>query len=105
EYDWCSASPSSTHAIIKRIRKRLPVEKSEMRLGILPDCDLGRAKAGEWLPIGVPAGVDPWYRLGRELGGLAMLLETKAYPGLEPAARGRNCLCLMVAGLLGVAPP
>ncbi len=103
-YDHCSSEPSSVHALIKRIRRRRVLPDDTPRVGILTDADIGRARAGVWLPVIVPTGANPWTWLGREAIELARLVEP-GKPPADPALFARKLMHLRLSQMLGVTGP
>ena len=56
-WDHCYRTPSSVHALLKRLRKALPVAEDGLRLCVEPDADIGPVKAGATHPARAPTGV------------------------------------------------
>lgn len=100
--DHCQAWPASTRAMLNRIRKRLPVADDSIRIGLLAETDLGSAQAGQWFPMALPSGQDPWKWLGKRVLEFAQLVEAN---GRVPAeSLGRTAVYLLVCALLRVSP-
>jgi hypothetical protein len=102
--DGCNAWPASTRAFVNRLRKILPLADGAVRIGLLTDQDLGMAQAGRWLPLQLPAGMDPWKWLGNEILQFARLAESQFAKSSKPTENGRTILRLMACALLGVTP-
>ncbi len=102
--DFCGTQPTSVRALLKRIRRSLPLADDSLSLGLFTDADLGMARAGCRLTMKAPPGIDTWKWLGRELLQFVGLLELSRARGKDPAENGRTVMHLLVAALLGVAP-
>ena len=102
--DGCGVHPTSVRALLNRIRKLRPLGDDALRLVLLPDTDLGPARAGQPFPLAVPPGEEPWKWLGGQVLQFIRLLESSLASGGDPAACGRVSLRLLAGGLLGVAP-
>jgi superfamily II DNA or RNA helicase len=103
-HDGCNASPASTRAFMKRVRKLFPVAEGGLRIGLLADKDLGAAQAGRWLPLAMPRGLDAWTWLQREVQAFAKLVDASFNKGHTSPHLGRAVLYLMACALLEVAP-
>jgi len=102
--DGCSAWPASTRAFLNRIRKKFPLADGGVRLGLLVDQNIGVAQAGRWLSLQLPAEVDSWKWLGREIQQFAGLVESQFSVIAKGEGIGRAVMEGMAAVLLGVAP-
>jgi superfamily II DNA or RNA helicase len=100
----CSAHPASIRALLDRVQKTFPLTDEPLRVCLLPDTDLGPAKAGEFFPLTLPPGEDPWKWLGRQVLQFARTLDSKLTPTADPVTRGSAALRLLAGTLLGVTP-
>jgi len=100
----CSAHPASIRALLNRVQKTFPLADEPPRVCLLPDTDLGPAKAGAVFTLTLPPGEDPWKWLGRQVLQFARTLDSKLTPAADPATRGSAVLRLLACALLGVAP-
>lgn len=74
--DGCGVHPTSVRALLNRIRKLRPLRDDALRLVLLPDTDLGPARAGQPFPLVVPPGEEPWKWLGGQVLQFIRLLES-----------------------------
>lgn len=102
--DFCGATSASAHALLRRIRQRLPVAGQAIRFGVLTDIKLGNAEPGRRLPLALPPGADPWKWLGRQIVQFARVSASGFAAQGDVTARGRIALHLVAAALLRVAP-
>ncbi len=104
--DRCGCDPSSTHALMRRLRAAAP-PVAAVRVGVLSDSDLGPAKPGTWDPVVVLPPDEGWKWIGRFVARHASVLESA-----KEAARAtslsvedaRQALRMLAAALLGVVP-
>jgi SNF2 family DNA or RNA helicase len=90
--------------LLNRIRKIFPLAESAVRIGLLTDQNLGSARAGRWLPLPPPGGMDSWKWLGNEILEFARLVEANFAPAGSAVENGRVILQRMAAAHLGVSP-
>ena len=102
--DSCNAWPASVRALLKRIRQRRPLADQALVIGVLPDADIGPAKAGKWIPLGFPPGDDPWRWLGRTVTDFARGLRENVVPADHPK-RGQELVRQFMNLILRVDHP
>lgn len=100
--DYCNSHSSSVRAFIKRIRNRIPV--NSVKIGLVSDQPLGIAQPDKWLPIRLPAGMDAWTWLTRQIREVALMLTADVDMGENQEARGKTALYLQACTLLEVEP-
>jgi hypothetical protein len=105
ERDRCGTRGTSARALVNRVSKRFPVPDDRVQVCLLPDTDLGPAKAGAAHTIALPPGEPPWKWLGREVHQFCRLLEmvTKVMGGESPE-RGHAAARSLARSWLGLPP-
>jgi superfamily II DNA or RNA helicase len=73
--DSCNSWPSSTRAIVQRIRKLFPKTNSPLRFGVKTDRDLGPAKSMQWQPVELKPSQDAWKLVQQQLRRMSQLSE------------------------------
>ena len=103
ERDRCGTHSPSARALLNRLSKRFPVADDRVQVRLLPDTDLGPAKAGTAHTIGLPPGEPPWKWLGREVQQFCRLLEiVTEVMGSESPERGRAAARSLARSWLGL---
>src|SRR5882724_8251663 len=67
ETDGCNRWPASVRAFLNRLRKQFPVSGEALRVFLVPEMDIGPAKAGTTYPIKLPSAEAAWKWLARSL--------------------------------------
>jgi hypothetical protein len=104
ELDHCYQSPASIHALLKRLRKALPVAEDGLRLCVRTDADIGPAKAGAIHPARAPAGEAAWNWLAREVQRFAKVVQiiSEQLGEQPPQPPGPVAALFLAHGWLGV---
>ena len=102
--DSCGVHPSSTAALVKRIRLRWPVEPSALAVGVLTDVDMGEARAGKWHALEFSPEIDLWRWLGRIVADFAQMTASGNEAGTDIVSRGRRAADILARVLLGIPP-
>ena len=98
----CGSHSSSVRALVNRLRKLLPVADGSVQCVMLPDVDIGPAKAGEQYAVTIPPGQDAWKWLERQVVQFVRTLESELPAGEDPKNRDNLALRFVAAALLGV---
>ena len=101
--DSCMAAPVSTHALLKRIRKRYPIAEDTIRFGLIAAENMGRTRAGERYLLMLPPGVDRWAWLNDRVRDFAGVLDDRTWAPASKEDRGRQALAYL-AGMIHLAP-
>ena len=102
--DACGTHPSSTRALLKRIRNHLPEPVGPPRFGVLAAEDLGPARAGIWHEVDI-SWDDAWRFVEREIRLFAQVIDSAvSYGKSDAGAAGRHAAEFVARLLLGLGP-
>ena len=90
--DGCLAAPVSTHALLKRIRKRYPIAEDAIRFGLVAAENMGRARAGERYLLKLPPRADRWAWLNDRVRDFAGILDDRTWTPAKKEDRGREAM-------------
>ena len=105
--DSCLAAPVSTHALLRRIRKRYPIAVDTIRFGLVAAENMGLARAGERYLLKLPPGIDRWAWLNDRVRDFAGVLDDRTWAPASKEDRGRLALTYVTGMVLAshLAPP
>ncbi|HWX22861.1 MAG TPA: SNF2-related protein [Candidatus Binatia bacterium] len=106
EVDFCSEHSSSVRALLNRVRKRFPVPEEAIRIQLLPDVDMGAAKAGLASNFAPPSQWPCWRWLARQIQQFARFSRTIITIAGDkfPERRGMAAARLLACEWLGLDP-
>src|SRR2546425_449269 len=104
ETDHCNQWPASIRALLKRLRKTLPVAEDGLRICVEPDVDIGPATAGATHPARAPSAEAAWNWLAREIQRFAKAVQVivEHFGRQGPQLPGPPAARFLAHGWLGV---